>query len=73
MNHWRIDWDTLSGSGRWINPLMGWASSCVVGLSFCLCERTPPEGEPVVRANDGRVLIVLFGCPRVCVCVCVCG
>ena len=24
---WRIDWDTLPGSGRWENPLMGWASS----------------------------------------------
>ncbi|VDC00685.1 unnamed protein product [Peniophora sp. CBMAI 1063] len=24
---WRIDWDILSGSGRWENPLMGWASS----------------------------------------------
>ncbi|KAL7414104.1 ETC complex I subunit conserved region-domain-containing protein, partial [Mrakia frigida] len=27
LNHWRIDFDTLAGSGRWINPLMGWASS----------------------------------------------
>jgi len=24
---WRIDWDMLPGSGRWENPLMGWASS----------------------------------------------
>ncbi|KAF8634132.1 hypothetical protein AX15_001064 [Amanita polypyramis BW_CC] len=24
---WRIDFDTLSGGGRWENPLMGWASS----------------------------------------------
>lgn len=24
---WRIDWDTLPGSGRWENPLIGWASS----------------------------------------------
>ncbi|KAF9533165.1 NADH-ubiquinone oxidoreductase 21kDa subunit [Crepidotus variabilis] len=24
---WRIDWDILEGSGRWENPLMGWASS----------------------------------------------
>jgi NADH dehydrogenase (ubiquinone) Fe-S protein 4 len=24
---WRIDWDILSGSGRWENPLMGYASS----------------------------------------------
>ncbi|KAH9969772.1 ETC complex I subunit conserved region-domain-containing protein [Russula dissimulans] len=24
---WRLDWDTLSGGGRWENPLMGWASS----------------------------------------------
>lgn len=27
LNHWRIDFDTLAGSGRWINPLMGWAST----------------------------------------------
>jgi NADH dehydrogenase (ubiquinone) Fe-S protein 4 len=26
-NHWRLDFDTLAGGGRWINPLMGWASS----------------------------------------------
>jgi len=25
--NWRIDFDTMSGSGRWENPLMGWASS----------------------------------------------
>ncbi|KAF8349462.1 Ndufs4, NADH dehydrogenase Fe-S protein 4 [Amanita rubescens] len=24
---WRIDFDILSGGGRWENPLMGWASS----------------------------------------------
>jgi len=24
---WRIDFDILQGSGRWENPLMGWASS----------------------------------------------
>lgn len=24
---WRVDWDILQGSGRWENPLMGWASS----------------------------------------------
>jgi len=24
---WRLDWDTLPGSGRWENRLMGWASS----------------------------------------------
>jgi hypothetical protein len=24
---WILDWDVLSGSGRWENPLMGWASS----------------------------------------------
>ncbi|KAK7681560.1 hypothetical protein QCA50_015292 [Cerrena zonata] len=24
---WRIDWEILQGSGRWENPLMGWASS----------------------------------------------
>jgi len=24
---WRIDFDILPGSGRWENPLMGWASS----------------------------------------------
>lgn len=29
---WRIDFDILQGSGRWENPLMGWASSCV----YCL-------------------------------------
>ena len=28
-HHWRIDWDILQGAGRWENPLMGWASSCV--------------------------------------------
>ncbi|KAF9817279.1 hypothetical protein IEO21_03539 [Rhodonia placenta] len=26
-HRWRIDWDILSGGGRWENPLMGWASS----------------------------------------------
>ncbi|GAA5830322.1 hypothetical protein JCM5353_007591 [Sporobolomyces roseus] len=26
-HHWRVDWDVLQGSGRWENPLMGWASS----------------------------------------------
>lgn len=26
---WRIDWDILSGGGRWENPLMGFASSYV--------------------------------------------
>ncbi|KAI0755186.1 NADH-ubiquinone oxidoreductase 21kDa subunit [Daedaleopsis nitida] len=26
-SRWRIDWDILPGSGRWENPLMGWASS----------------------------------------------
>ncbi|GAA5906675.1 ETC complex I subunit [Sporobolomyces salmoneus] len=26
-HHWRVDWDILQGSGRWENPLMGWASS----------------------------------------------
>ncbi|GAA5874489.1 hypothetical protein JCM8547_007375 [Rhodosporidiobolus lusitaniae] len=26
-HHWRVDWDTLQGAGRWENPLMGWASS----------------------------------------------
>jgi len=26
---WRIDFDTLPGGGRWENPLIGWASSCV--------------------------------------------
>jgi hypothetical protein len=25
--HWRIDFDTLEGGGRWENPLMGWGSS----------------------------------------------
>ncbi|KAH8924780.1 hypothetical protein BT69DRAFT_1280270 [Atractiella rhizophila] len=25
--HWRLDWDRLSGSGSWENPLMGWSSS----------------------------------------------
>lgn len=24
---WMLDWDVLQGSGRWENPLMGWASS----------------------------------------------
>lgn len=24
---WIVDWDVLSGAGRWENPLMGWASS----------------------------------------------
>ncbi|RSH87080.1 hypothetical protein EHS25_003569 [Saitozyma podzolica] len=24
---WILDWDVLQGSGRWENPLMGWASS----------------------------------------------
>ncbi|WRT70903.1 uncharacterized protein IL334_007902 [Kwoniella shivajii] len=24
---WLIDWDVLQGSGRWENPLMGWAAS----------------------------------------------
>ncbi|EIW69331.1 hypothetical protein TREMEDRAFT_73821 [Tremella mesenterica DSM 1558] len=24
---WIVDWDVLQGSGRWENPLMGWASS----------------------------------------------
>jgi NADH dehydrogenase (ubiquinone) Fe-S protein 4 len=28
-NRWRIDFDILQGGGRWENPLMGWASSCV--------------------------------------------
>ena len=27
LNHYRLDFDALAGSGRWINPLMGWASS----------------------------------------------
>ncbi|KAM0790115.1 hypothetical protein ACM66B_005441 [Microbotryomycetes sp. NB124-2] len=26
-HHWRVDWDILPQSGRWENPLMGWASS----------------------------------------------
>ncbi|KZT09142.1 uncharacterized protein LAESUDRAFT_756787 [Laetiporus sulphureus 93-53] len=26
-DRWSIDWDILSGAGRWENPLMGWASS----------------------------------------------
>ncbi|KAG9126053.1 hypothetical protein FRC07_005087 [Ceratobasidium sp. 392] len=26
-DQWRVDWDILQGSGRWENPLMGWASS----------------------------------------------
>ena len=26
---WRIDFDILQGGGRWENPQMGWASSCV--------------------------------------------
>ncbi|KAK9896497.1 hypothetical protein P389DRAFT_171688 [Cystobasidium minutum MCA 4210] len=25
--HWRIDWDTLPGAGRWENALMGWQST----------------------------------------------
>jgi len=29
-NRWRIDFDILQGGGRWENPLMGWASSCVL-------------------------------------------
>lgn len=28
-HHWQLDWDVLQGSGRWENPLMGWASSSV--------------------------------------------
>jgi hypothetical protein len=28
--NWRIDFDVLQGGGRWENPLMGWASSCVI-------------------------------------------
>ncbi|WWC92522.1 uncharacterized protein L201_007481 [Kwoniella dendrophila CBS 6074] len=24
---WLLDWDVLQGSGRWENPLMGWAAS----------------------------------------------
>jgi NADH dehydrogenase (ubiquinone) Fe-S protein 4 len=27
IDHWRLDWDILPGSGRWENPLIGWASS----------------------------------------------
>lgn len=30
---WRIDFDILQGAGRWENPLMGWASSYVQGVS----------------------------------------
>jgi len=26
-HHWKIDWDTLPGAGRWENSLLGWASS----------------------------------------------
>lgn len=33
-NHWRIDWDVLQGSGRWENPLMGWASTYVASCSW---------------------------------------
>ncbi len=31
---WRIDWDILQGSGRWENPLMGWASSYVSSIGY---------------------------------------
>lgn len=37
---WRIDWDVLQGSGRWENPLMGWASSADYMQGTTLAFRT---------------------------------
>ncbi|CED82242.1 NADH:ubiquinone oxidoreductase, NDUFS4/18 kDa subunit [Phaffia rhodozyma] len=42
-NHWRIDFDTLQGSGRWINPLMGWASSADYMQGMTLKFKTEEE------------------------------
>jgi NADH dehydrogenase (ubiquinone) Fe-S protein 4 len=36
-DRWRVDWDILPGGGRWENPLMGWASSCVL-LCFLILQ-----------------------------------
>lgn len=42
---WRIDWDVLQGSGRWENPLMGWASSADYMQGTTLAFRTREDAE----------------------------
>ena len=54
MNHWRIDFDNLQGSGRWINPLMGWASSSVHSVSL-------PLSSSLAVSDGGAEANVLCG------------
>lgn len=37
---WILDWDVLQGSGRWENPLIGWASSADYMQGINLAFRT---------------------------------
>lgn len=48
---WRLDWDVLQGSGRWENPLMGWASSYVFRRRTARSLLADRRGKLVHRAD----------------------
>jgi NADH dehydrogenase (ubiquinone) Fe-S protein 4 len=46
---WILDWDVLSGSGRWENPLMGWASSADYMQGTTMAFRSQEDAVAFVR------------------------
>lgn len=50
-NFWKLDFDVLGSGGRWINPLMGWASSCVLAFpcALSLLVRIRLGSDPTAR------------------------